>query len=81
MIDSIMKTIFQKLKPCSPKIAIKIVQHGDYTSISNDNYRRNILQNLPLENVNTNIKVLEKFPQICVNTLVQMAPKKEILMW
>ena len=68
MIVSVMKTTFQKLlfKP-------RIFQYRDYAQISNDNFRNKLLENLSLENINTNSNGLEKFLQICMNTLDQMA--------
>ena len=60
-----MKTTFQKLKP-------RIVQYRDYTQFSNDDFMKKLLENL-----NTNSNVLEKFLQICINTLDQMAPRKK----
>ena len=65
-----MKTTFQKLKP-------RIVQYRDYTQFSTDNFRKKLLENLSLENINTNSNGLEKFLQICINTLEQMAPRKK----
>ena len=70
MIVSVMKTTFQKLKP-------RIVQYRDYAQFSNDNFRKNLLEYLSLENINTNSNGLEKFLQICMNTLDQMAPRKK----
>ena len=39
------------------------------------------LENLCLENINTNSNGLEKFLQICMNTLDQMPPIKKIHTW
>ena len=69
-----MKTTFQKLK-------LRIVQYRDYTQFSNDNFRKKLLENLSLENISTNGNGLEKFLQICINTLEQMAPRKKIRTW
>ena len=70
MIVSIMETIFQKLKP-------KIVHYVRYTEFFNVDYRKKLLQNLSLENINTNNKLLKKVLQICINTLDQIAPRKK----
>ena len=70
---SVMKTTFQKFKP-------RIVQYRDYTQFSNDNLKKKFLENLCLENTNTNSNSLEKFLQISINTLDQIAPKK-VLTW
>ena len=69
MIVSVLKTTFQKLKP-------KIVHYSDYTKFSNDDFRKKLLTNLSLENINTNSNGLERFLQISINTLDQMAPTK-----
>ena len=69
MIVSVLKTTFQKLKP-------KIVHYGDYTKFSNEDFRKELLTNLSLENINTNSNGLERFLQISINTLDQMAPTK-----
>ena len=69
MIVSVLKTTFQKLKP-------KIVHYRDYTKFSNDDFRKKLLTNLSLENINTNSNGLERFLQISINTLDQMAPTK-----
>ena len=74
MIVLVMKTTFQKLKP-------RIVQYRDYTQFSNENFRKKLLENLSLENINTNSDGLENFIQICMNTLDQMAPRKKIHTW
>ena len=57
-----MKTTFQKLEP-------RIVQCRYYTQFSNDDFRKKLLENLSLENINTISNGLEKFLQICINTL------------
>ena len=62
MVVSVIKTTFQKLKP-------RIVQYRDYTQFSNDNFKKEILETLPLENINTKSNVLEKYLQIPMNTL------------
>ena len=51
MTVSVMKTTFQKLKP-------RIVQYRDYAQFYNDNFRKKLLENLTLDNVNTNSKEL-----------------------
>ena len=65
-----MKITFQKLKP-------RIVQYRNYAQFSNDNFRKKLPENFSLENVNTNSNGLEKFLQICMNTLDQMAQRKK----
>ena len=70
MTVSVMKTTFQKLKP-------KIVQYRDYTKFSNDEFRKKLVENLSLQNIPTDRNGLEKFLQICINTLDQFAPRKK----
>ena len=72
IIVSVMKTTFQKLKP-------RIVQYRHYTQFSNDNFRKKLLENLSLENINTNSNGFEKFLQICINPLDQIAPRKKYI--
>ena len=69
MIVSVLKTTLQKLKP-------KIVHYRDYTKFSNDDFGKKLLTNLSLENINTNSNGLERFLQISISTLDQMAPRK-----
>ena len=70
MTVSVMKTTFEKLKP-------GIIQYRDYAQFSNDNFRKTFLENLSLENINTNSNGLEKFLQICMNTLDQMVTRRK----
>ena len=76
MIVSVMKTTFQNLKP-------RIVQYRDHTRFSNDNFRKKLkeinFRKINLENINNNINGLEKFLQICVNTLDQIAPRRKYI--
>ena len=52
-----MKTAFPKLKP-------RNVQYRDYAQFSKCNFRKKLLENLSLENINTNSNGPEKFLQI-----------------
>ena len=63
MVVSVMKTTFQKFKS-------RIAQYGDYTQFSNDDFRKKLLENVSLENINTNSNGLKK--------LDQMAPGKKM---
>ena len=67
-----MKTNFPKLKP-------RTFQYRDYIQSSNDNFSKRLLENLSLQNINTDSNGLEKFPQICINTLDQMTPWKKYI--
>ena len=55
----------------------KIVQYRDYTKFSNDEFRKKLVENLSLQNIPTDGNGLEKFLQICINTLDQFAPRKK----
>ena len=74
MIVSVMKTTFQKFKA-------RTVQYRDYTQFSNYGFRKKLLENLSLAHINTNSNGLQKFLQICINTLDQMAPRKKMHTW
>ena len=70
MIVSVMKTTFQELK-------LRIVQNRDCTQFPNNDFSKK----LSLENINTNSNSLEKFLQIGISTLDQIAPRKKIHTW
>ena len=70
MIDSVIKTTFQKLKP-------KIIHYRDYKDFSNESFRVNLLNKLSLENLHTDSNGLGKFLQICNKTLDKEAPQKK----
>ena len=70
MIVSVTKTTFQELK-------LRIVQNRDCTQFPNNDFSKK----LSLENINTNTNSLEKFLQIGISTLDQMAPRKKIHTW
>ena len=53
----------------------RIVQYRDCTQFSSDNFRKKLLENLSLENINPNSNGLEKFIQICIKTLNRVAPR------
>ena len=69
------------MKTTFPKLKLRIVQYRDYTQFSDDKFRKKLLENLFLENIITNINDLEKFLQICITELVQIAPTQEKHMW
>ena len=74
MIVSVMETTFQKVKP-------RTVQYRDYTQFSNVDFMKKFLENLSLQNTNTNSNDLETFLHICINILCQMAPRTKIYTW
>ena len=70
MTVTVMKTTYEKLKP-------RIANYRDYKNFCNDTFRQKLLEKLVTENINTNCSGLEKFLQICVNTLNNLAPCKK----
>ena len=70
MTVTVMKTTYEKLKP-------RITNYRDYKNFCNDTFRQKLLEKLATENINTNCSGLEKFLQICVNTLNNLAPCKK----
>ena len=70
MTVTVMKTTYEKLKP-------RITNYRDKNFCS-DTFRQKLLEKLATENINTNCSGLEKFLQICVNTLNNLAPCKKI---
>ena len=67
---TVMKTTYEKLKP-------RITNYRDYKNFCNDTFRQKVLEKLATETINTNCSGLEKFIQICVNTLNNLAPYKK----
>ena len=65
MTVSLMKTTFQKLKLFM-------------TEIFNEDFRRYLLQNLSLENINTNSNGFEKFSKIASIHLIKWHQKRNI---
>ena len=70
MTVTVMKTTYEKLKP-------RIVNYRDYKNFCNDTFRQIFLEKLSTENINTNCSGLEKFLQICIDTLNIFAPCKK----
>ena len=70
MTVTVMKTTYEKLKP-------RITNYSDYKKFCKDTFRQKVLEKLATENINTNCSGLEKFLQIYVNTLNNLAPCKK----
>ena len=70
MTVTVMKTTYEKLKP-------RITNYRDYKNFCNDTFRQKLLEKLATESIKTNCTGLEKFLQICVNTLNNLAPCKK----
>ena len=70
MTVTVMKTTYEKFKP-------RITNYRGYKNFCNDTFGQKRLEKLATENINTNCSGLEKFVQICVNTLNNLAPCKK----
>ena len=66
----VMKTTFEKLKP-------NIIHYRDYRKFSNDKFWENLISRLSTENIRVDCNGMEKFLQICIKTLDELAPKKK----
>ena len=70
MTVTVMKTTFEKLKP-------NIIHYRDYRKFSNDKFRENLISRLSTENIRVDCNGMEKFLQICIKTLDELAPQKK----
>ena len=70
MTVTIMKTTFEKLKP-------NIMHYRDYRKFSNDKFGENLISRLSSENIRVDFNGMEKFLQICIKTLDELAPQKK----
>ena len=66
-----MKTTFQKLKP-------KITYYRNYKMYSNDKFREELLSKLSMENIRNTSNGLEKFLQLIIGVLGNLAPQKKM---
>ena len=66
MMVTVMKTTFEKLKP-------NIKHYRDYRKFSNEKFRENLISRLSTENVRVDCNGMEKFLQICIKTLNELA--------
>ena len=70
MTVTVLKTTFEKLKP-------NIIHCRDYRKFSNDKFRENLISRLSIENIRVDCNGMEKFLQICIKTLDELAPQKK----
>ena len=66
MMVTVMKTTFEKLKP-------NIKHYRDYRKFSNEKFRENLISRLSTENLRVDCNGMEKFLQICIKTLNELA--------
>ena len=70
MTVTVMKTTFEKLKP-------NIIHYRDYRKFSNDKFRENLISRLSTENIRVDCNGMEKFLQICIKALDELASQKK----
>ena len=70
MTVAVMKTTIEKLKP-------NIIHYMDYIKFPNDKFRENLISHLSTENIRVDCNDMEKFLQICIKTLDELAPQKK----
>ena len=70
MTFTVMKTTFEKLKT-------NIIHYRNYRKFSNDKFRENLISRLSTENTRVDCNGMEKFLQICIKTLDELAPQKK----
>ena len=70
MTLTVMKTTFEKLKP-------RICYFRKWNEFCNEKFRTQVLTKLSMENINNSSSGINKFLEICVNTLDIFAPRKK----
>ena len=70
MTVTVMKTTFEKLKP-------NIIHYRDYRKFSNDKFRENLISRLSTENIRVDCNGMEKFLQIFIKALDELAPQRK----
>ena len=70
MMVTVMKTTFENLKP-------NIIHCRDYRKCSNNKLQENLIFRLSAENTGVDCNGMEKFLQICIETLDELAPQKK----
>ena len=66
----VMKTTFEKLKP-------RVCYFRNWNEFCNEKFRTQLLTKLSMENINNSSNGINKFLEICVNTLDIFAPRKK----
>ena len=69
MAVTVMKTTFEKLKP-------RFCYFRNWSEFCNEKFRTQLLTKLSLENFNNSSNGINKFLEMCVNTLDIFAPRK-----
>ena len=70
MTVTVMKTRFEKLKP-------NVMHYRDYRKFSNERFRKNLISHLSTENIRVDFNGMEKFLQIYIKTLDELASQKK----
>ena len=70
MTVTAMKTTFEKLKP-------NITHYWDYRKFSNNKFRKNLISRLSNEDNRVDCNGIEKFLQMCIKALDNLAPQKK----
>ena len=70
MTLTVMKTTFEKLKP-------RVCYFRNWNEFCNEKFRAQLLTKLSMENINNSSNGINKFLEICVNTLDIFAPRKK----
>ena len=70
MTLTVMKTTFEKLKP-------RVCYFRNWNEFCNEKFRTQLLTKLSMENINNSSNGINKFLEICVNTLDIFAPRKK----
>ena len=70
MTLTLMKTTFEKIKP-------DIIHYRDYRKFSNYKFRENLISRLLTENIRVDCNGMEKFLEMCIKTLDELAPHKK----
>ena len=70
MTVTVMKTRFEKLKP-------NVMHYRDYRKFSNERFRKNLISHLSTENIRVDFNGMEKFLQICIKNLDELASQKK----
>ena len=68
---TVMKTTSEKLKP-------SIIHCRDYRTLSSDKFLENLIFRLSTENITVDCNGMRKFFQICIKSLDELAPQKNI---